>query len=257
MPAELEAWLAQFVSVLARLGAALTFVPLPGLRQAPLVPRVALAVALSLLVSPGITMRASHGPIRTLADAAWNLPLEAAMGLGVGVAVGWLLEIFTLGMQLISVQAGFSYASTIDPATQADSGVLMVAGQLAAGLLFVGLGWEREVLAAFAASLERAPPGVWQMQPEFAVLVSKWTGTCIALAFRLALPTMAFLLLLDLALALMGRTQPQMQLINLAMPVKLGASLVLLAWQARGLPTMLGRAMPGLLELLGRLGVPR
>ena len=204
-----------------------------------------------------MSMNPSSTRIRTLSDAAWNLPVEAALGLAAGVTVGWLLEIFTLGMQLISIQAGFSYASTIDPTTQADSGVLLVAGQLAAGLLFVGMGWEREVLGAFAASLERAPPGAWHLQPEFAALVTKWTGATVALAFRLALPVTAFLLLLDLALALLGRTQPHMPLIQLALPVKMGAALVLLAWQSPILPGILGRAMADVLETLGRLGLPR
>jgi flagellar biosynthetic protein FliR len=257
MPAEIELWLPQFVSVLARVSAALTFVPLPGLRQAALPPRIALAVALSVVLSPTVTMHAPAGGIRTLADAAWNLPLEAAMGLGAGVALGWVLEVFTLGMQLVSIQGGFSYASTIDPSTQADSGVLLVAGQLAAGLLFVCLGWEQEVLGAFAASLDRSPPGIWHLQPEFAMLAARWTGTMVALAFRLAMSAMAFLLLLDLALALLGRTQPQMPLINLALPAKMGATLALIAWQAGGFPAMIGRSTAGVFDLLGKLGVSR
>lgn len=257
MPVELEAWLAQFLGVFARVGAALTFVPLPGLRQAPTPPRVAVALALSVILSPSVTMHPQNPGFRTIADAAWNLPLEAAMGLGAGVVIAWLLEIFTFAMQLVSIQAGFSYASTIDPATQADSGVLLVAGQLTAGLLFVCLGWERHVLGAFAASLERAPPGSWHLQPEFALLAAKWSGATIVLALRLALPTMAFLLLLDLALALLSRTQPQMPLINLALPVKMGASLILMAWQIGMFPAFIARGTEGLLEFLGRLGIAR
>ena len=257
MPAELETWLALFVSILTRVGAALTFIPLPGLRQAPMTIKVSLALAVAGILSPAVTMRSTNVGIRTLADAAWNLPAEVLLGLGAGVVVGWLLEIFAFGMQLISTQGGFSYAATIDPTTQADSGVLIVVGQLAAGLLFVGLGVEREILGAFAASLDRSPPGSWHMQPEFVAAAVKWTGATISLAFRLALPVMAFLLLLDLALALLGQTQPQMALLHLAMPVKMGATLLLLVWQAPGLTRMLTHPIEGALELLGRLGVSR
>jgi flagellar biosynthesis protein FliR len=88
-------------------------------------------------------------------------------------------------------------------------------------------------------------------------MAAKWTGATISLAFRLALPVTAFLLLLDLALALLGRTQPHMPLIQLAMPVKMGAAFVLLAWQSSILPGVLGRAMTEVLELLGRLGILR
>jgi flagellar biosynthesis protein FliR len=142
MPAELEAWLAQFAMVLARVGGALAFLPLPALRQAPAAFRVALAVAISAILAPAAAAPgAGRADLAKSFEAAlWNLPIEAAMGIAAGVALGWLFEIFTLGMQLISVQAGYSYASTIDPATQADSGVLQVVAQLAAGLLFASLG---------------------------------------------------------------------------------------------------------------------
>jgi flagellar biosynthesis protein FliR len=257
MPADLEAWLAHFALVLTRVTAALTFVPFPGLRQASLAPRAGLALAVSTMLTPALMLRETSQTPWTLNDAVWNLPVEAALGLGAGVIVGWALEVFTLGMQMLSLHAGFSYASTIDPATQADSGVLQVAGQLTAGLLFVTIGWERELLGAFAKSIEHTPPDAWHLQPELAAIAGRWTGAAVALAFRLALPVTAFLLLLDIALALLGRTQPQMQLITQALPIKMGASLMLLAWQTVSVPDMLRRVMEGALEHLGRVGVYR
>jgi flagellar biosynthesis protein FliR len=86
------------------------------------------------------------------------------------------------------------------------------------------------------------------------MLAAQWTSATVALAFRLALPVMGFLLLLDLALALMARTQPQLQLINLALPVKTGAALLLLAWQTPALPALLGRAASESLHILESFG---
>ena len=54
MPAELESWLAQFAVALARITAALTFVPLPGFREATKIPRVILALCLALILSPAL-----------------------------------------------------------------------------------------------------------------------------------------------------------------------------------------------------------
>lgn len=249
---------AQFLCLLARVTAAMSFVPLPGLRQAPNTPRLMLSVAISVLVAPALSS-APAPAVRPLlmSDILWSLPAEAALGVASGVVVGWILEVFTLGMQLLSLQAGFSYASMIDPATQADSGVLQVAGQLAAGLLFVSLGWEREVLGAFAASLHDSPLGSFQAGPELAAMVIKWTASMITLAFRLALPITALLLLLDMALALLGRTQPQMALINLALPVKMGATILLLAMQSSSWPSLAARATSGLFEPLARLGLQK
>lgn len=247
--------IAQFLCLLARVTAAMSFVHLPGFRQAPNTPRLMLSVAIALLVAPALAITPPVRPM-LMSDIIWSLPAEAALGVASGVVVGWILEVFTLGMQLLSLQAGFSYASMIDPATQADSGVLQVAGQLAAGLLFVSLGWEREVLGAFAASLHESPIGSFQAGPELAALIVKWTASMITLAFRLALPITALLLLLDMTLALLGRTQPQMALITLALPVKMGATILLMAMQAASWPSLAARATAGLFEHLARVGVP-
>ena len=53
---------------------------------------------------------------------------------------------FAMAAQVLGLQAGYAFASTIDPNTQADSGVLVVFAQLMAGLLFFALGLDREVL---------------------------------------------------------------------------------------------------------------
>ena len=62
---------------------------------------------------------------------------------------------------MLGLQAGYAYASTIDPNTEADSGILLVFAQLMAGLLFFALGLDREVLRLFAQSLDKIPPGAY------------------------------------------------------------------------------------------------
>ena len=49
-------------------------------------------------------------------------------------------------------------------------------------------------------------------------------------ALRLALPVIAFLALIDIALALLGRINSQLQLLTLAFPVKMLVTLTMLAW---------------------------
>ena len=53
--------------------------------------------------------------------------------LAVGLVAAFLTEGFQLGAQVISLQAGYSFATTIDPTSGADSTVLLTIAQLAAG----------------------------------------------------------------------------------------------------------------------------
>ena len=56
--------------------------------------------------------------------------------------------------QVMSMQAGYAFASTFDPNTQADSGVVVVLMQIVSGLLFFTTGLDREVVRIFARSME-------------------------------------------------------------------------------------------------------
>ena len=134
--------------------------------------------------------------------------------------------------QIIGLQAGYAYASTVDPTTQADSGILVVFSQLTGGLLFFALGLHREVIRAFARSLDAFPPGAFVLTPSGAEKIVKLGSGMFSVGLRLAMPVLALLLLVDVAMALLGKLNQQLQLLILAFPVKMMATIVLLASMA-------------------------
>jgi len=86
--------------------------------------------------------------------------------------------------------------------------------------------------------LEVHPAGAWITQPAAEAML-RLGGDMLALAVRLALPAIAFLVLADIALGLMGRLNAQLQLMTLAFPIKMTAALVLLGWITVLLPRLL------------------
>jgi flagellar biosynthetic protein FliR len=228
MPAEAAAGLlpgAPFLLVLARMSALAGLIPLPGLRHGPAVPRVLLALSLTAALRPVWPEMPERIPAGRMLV---SLLIEASIGVAIGLAVVFATEAFVLAAQAIALQAGYSYASTIDPSSEADSGVLPVAAQLIAALMLLGTGLDRMVVRALARSLEVWPPGsgAW---PEHWSRLAELGGAMFELALRLAMPVFTLLLLTDLAIGLLGRVQAQMQLLSLGFPLKMLASLVLLA----------------------------
>ena len=254
MPASLHltnGLLFAFLLVLARVAGVFARVPLPGMRAAPEPARAALAVGVTLALFarwPSIDAT-GFGPGRL---AAWALG-EAATGLAIGVAVAVVLEVFPLAAQILGLQAGYAYASTIDPNTQADSGILLVLAQLAAGLMFFAAGGDREVVRWLAASLDQAPPGTFAYSAASAPALIGLAARMFAVGLRLALPVVALLVMVDLSLALLGRLSAQLQLLSLAFPVKMLVGLAMLAASAVVWPRLLREMSAAAWQVLRRL----
>jgi flagellar biosynthetic protein FliR len=235
MPASLTFSLAAlqgFLLVLARVSGAFVFLPIPGVNAGPQAARIVLALALTVALYPSWPVVEAHG-IGSLGGYALA---EAAFGVTVGLAVGFIAEALLFGAQVIATQAGFGYASMVDPTTQAESSVMVVLAQLIAGLLFFSTGLDREVVRIFAGSLTTYPPGSYHLSPAVAQAVMRLSGGILQFGLRLALPVMAMLAVVDLSLALLGRLNAQLQLLTMAFPAKIMTALVLLVWMAGVFP---------------------
>lgn len=241
-----------FLLVLARVGSALSFVPIPGLKNSPDFARAGLAICISFLLFP--LWPAPAVETITLGRLLAWIASEAAFGLTVGVAVAIIAEGMLIAAQALGLQAGYAYVSSIDPTSQADSTVLQILAQLAASLLFFAIGLDRQVIQIFARSLVTHPPGGYSVSPASVDVFIRLGSEMFTMAVRLALPVIALLLIVDIALGLVERVHSQLHLLTIAFPVKMAAALLILAWTAGSLPRLYAAAaeksLAGLSETL-------
>jgi flagellar biosynthetic protein FliR len=244
------ALLIPFLLVLARVAGFFSFLPLPGGKAGPDVVRVVFSLGFTLALYP--RWPAISGDV----SAGWCAAAvisEAVLGVAVGLAVACLTETFLMMAQVAGLQAGYGYAQTIDPTTQADATVLLVVAQLVAGLLFFALGVDREILRVFARGLLSHPPGWFAVtRPSAAWMVQLMSGIFSA-GLRLALPVVAVLALVDVALALLGRLNAQLQLVTLTFPVKMLVALGMLAAGAALFPRIYAAGAREALGVVARL----
>ena len=167
----------------------------------------------------------------------------------------YFFEILTMAAQSLSLQAGYGYATTIDPTTDADAGFLVVVAQLAAGLVFFGLGIDRRVLGILGRSFETAPPGFVVFSPSLSEGLVEAAASIFSTGLHLALPVIALLAMADIALALIGRLNTHLQVTTMSFPIKMVAGLALLAWIAPLIPVDLQRAVQPLLTLIEQMAL--
>jgi flagellar biosynthetic protein FliR len=239
-----------FLLVLARVAGTIIYVPLPGFQSTPEPVRALLVLSLTMALYPFWPVIPSDPGF--LLFTGWLLT-EAAFGLCIGLLVGFLADAALLFGQICGMQAGYSYASTVDPASQADSPVLSALAQSAAGLLFVTLGLHRHIIRLFAESLKTQPPGQLILNPRWSEVLIHAAGSMFSVGLRLALPVVGLLTLVDLTLALLGRINSQLQLLSLAMPLKMLAALAMISVLLMLFPTVYSQYAEQLFRIATRL----
>ncbi len=236
-----------FLLVLARMAGIFTFLPLPGFKSGPDAAKIALAVTLTLALYARWPV--IEPPSNMMQMAGWMIA-EAGIGVAIGLAVSFLIEAVIMAAQAISTQAGFAFASTVDPNTEADSTVLILIAQLAAALLFFAMGLDRQLLSILARSLETHPPGtITSSRASAEALVTLGSGI-FSTGVRLALPLIALLFLIDLSIGLLGRLNAQLQLIALAFPAKMLASVAALSVLVLLIPQVFQQSAGAVFEVL-------
>ncbi|MCX6622999.1 MAG: flagellar biosynthetic protein FliR [Acidobacteria bacterium] len=85
-------------------------------------------------------------------------------------------------------------------------------------------------MAAFARSLETFPPGTFTITRPIAEQIIHVGSNMFSTALRLVLPVVGLLIMVDIALALVGRLNGQLQMMLLAFPAKMLTTIALLAW---------------------------
>jgi len=227
-----------FLLVLARIAGSFVLVPLPHMRSGAESGRLIAALATTIALLP-LWPRFDSFPNR-IGPVILDVAAEAFLGMSIGLAVAFFNEMMQAAAQLMSVQAGFGFASTIDPTTAADSGILLVIAQLVGGLLFLALGLDREVIRVFGASLAAHPPGGMFVASDFAEALWRFGSAIFTTGLRLAFPAIALFALIDLSLALLGRISAQLNLLHVSLPIKMLVALGLLAVLATLYPRVIG-----------------
>jgi flagellar biosynthetic protein FliR len=120
-----------------------------------------------------------------------RLLADLVTGVSIGLVSTLVVEAFTFSGQVISVQAGFSYASTIDPFSESDSGILPSLFSLAANLLLFHSPLYGELIRALMAGLLRSPDRSLLRAPEAARILIGFSAHCLEIGIKLALPIIA------------------------------------------------------------------
>lgn len=214
-----------------RLGALLLLTPLLHAINVPPTVRVLLVLGLATVLVPGLPQGSAvsealmRQPSALLAASMAEVALGATLALGIFVAFGAI----SMAGRILDVQVGFGMAQIIDPATQQQIPALNSAFNQLGVVVFFLVNGHHALLRGIAYSLERFPLGRGWSVEAAAPIVLKHAAGLFSLAFALAAPVIVCILLVDLALGVVARNLPQMNMFVVGLPVKIVVGLAALS----------------------------
>jgi len=248
--AELSAWLAAFLWPFARVLGLLIAAPLFGNPRFPLRVRLGLALLITVVVAPTLPPVPQVAP-----DSLAGLGIFAQqllIGLTMGFVVRLIFTAVEMAGELIGLQMGLGFAMFYDPQ---NAGQMPVIGQflgVLATLIFLALNGHLLMLSALAESFRDLPVGMLPGQGRW-LDIAGWGAGIFSAALLLAMPVIAALLTVNLALAALTRASPQLNVFAIGFPITLAvgfaALLLTLPWLSPAIESLLREAMERLFSL--------
>jgi flagellar biosynthetic protein FliR len=238
---QLHTWAGALMFPFIRVMATLSSAPLLGHAALPVRVRAALALVLAFAA-------ASVAPTAVPLDSPHALAYAVRETL-IGVSLGLLLRLVFAAAELagdaIGLQMGLGFAFFVDPQSSTQSPLLGSFFSVIAGLLFLALDIHLLLIAGLMESFQALPVDA----PLSAGLglggVLGAGAEMFRLALLIALPALAALLLANLALSVLSRSSPQLNLFAVGFPATLIIGALALVPSLPGVVEALSRALLG------------
>jgi len=245
-----------FALALARMAGLMIAAPIFSSPAIPRMVRVYLVLAMTAAVFPLVLpgLRCDF----TLGGAVAGMLGEFALGAALGLGANVILTATQLTGAIIEQQSGVAISQLIDPMTGAHASILGQLYFVVAGLVFLAIGGERELVRTLLESFTRVP--VMSFRPDAATcgMLVDLLATSFVLGVRLAAPAIIALLLTSVAIGFLARTVPQLNVMSVGFSIKIFVAVIVLLGTLPLASSALEDAFAGVFESIrGWLGAAR
>jgi len=242
-------FLSAMALVLVRVSGMVAFAPFFSSTALPMRVKAVFVGAVAFLLAPLVA---------TLPNAQASISFssllgELSIGLVYGLSLALLNEMMLFAGQMVGLQFSFSLVNLMDPASAIQTPLLGDLFQLMGTLVLITAGLDRILLASMVRSFQAVPLGAFALAPPTAWAIVRAAGGVFLAAVELAAPVLAATMLLEIAVALLGKLSPQLPVMMLTVPLKTLTGFVILAGSLALWPRFIEARFSGLLDMAERL----
>lgn len=224
--AQLNAWLINFIWPLTRILGLIMVAPVFGHRAVPARVKIGLGVFIALIIAPALP------PMPAVGLGSWHGLFILLQQLLIGVAIGFTMRVVFAAVEaageIVGLQMGLGFASFFDPQSAGQTLVLARFFSMLMALLFLAVNAHLLLLGVLVESFHSLPVSAQPLAGAGFRNVAGFGATVFAAGLQLALPLIAILLMINLALGILTRSAPQLNIFAIGFPITLGAGLIVL-----------------------------
>lgn len=153
---------------------------------------------------------------------------DFALGLLMGFSLLLVFQVFVLGGQIISMQAGLGFAVMMEPTSRASMPVISQMYLMLVTLVYLSLNGHLAFLDTLIESFDVIPVGSITNTQDVVGRVLLFSGWMFKEAVSVSLPAMMALLIVNLAFGIMARVAPQLNIFSLGFPITLIMGIVII-----------------------------
>ncbi len=224
--AQLDAWLAAFFFPMTRILAMLAVAPIFNNAAIPVRIKLATGLLITFAIAPALP------PMPAIQAGSWLGLVVILQQMIIGMLLGFSLRVafwaIDLCGQLIGLQMGLSFAVFYDPTNATQTPIVSNFLGLLAMLIFLALDGHLLTLALLAESFSLLPVSIVPFATKGFSVMLAWAATIFSAGVLLALPLIAALLIANIAMGVLSRVAPTLNLFAIGFPVTLFAGFLVL-----------------------------
>lgn len=224
--AEATAFVGSLLWPFMRISAMLIAIPVLGTRLVPTRIRIITAMAITVLVMPLIP---EVPAVEVMSLSGLLISVQQVL---IGIAMGFILQLvmgaLLIAGETISMSMGLGFATMIDPQNGVSVPVLSQFFLIMGTLLFLSLGGHLMLIQLLVTSFNTLPIAETGVTRENFWSIVNWGSTMFVGAVWLAVPALISILVLTLAMGVMTRAAPQLNIFSVGFPVTIFMGFVII-----------------------------
>jgi len=221
-----------FILVFVRVSAIIIMIPVFGDNIVPGAVRWGLILLLTMIILPVVKAGLPSIGTMQLLPLVVTLIGELSIGIIIGIAARFIFAGIQLCGELLGFQMGFSVANVIDPVSNTQVSTIAEFQYLVGMLLFLTIDAHHIFIAAITESYEVVNPSSVHFSGELLQALINFAKDIFIIAIKLSAPVMAVLLFTNVAMGVVARTVPQVNVFIISFPLQIAVGLLFIGTTA-------------------------